>query len=468
MAKSSGQGVRAGRAYIEYNAKDNTARQTAGIQRRLKAVASSFKNVALGVAAIALPIAGFVRGFVKAGDQIDKMMKRTGLAAETLSRLGFAAEQSGASLEAVERGLKGMARFMLDASRGTETAKEILGDLRMEFGDIARLSPEDQFKAFAEAISRIDDPTKKAGLAMKVFGKAGADLIPLLNVGRDGIAELEKEADELGRTITKEMAGKAAELADEWNRAASSFKSAGIAIGSILAPAVGTLATVTKDALNAIAGSGAKFSQSDIDQYKAEAEAWDQRPIADENVVKDQLAKADLAISMIEKRLENSLSHLPLIGGPYAKNLREQLEYWEQRSGMMRANLGRIGAPPGPSKEYKPVLPKTDIATTVESIRGLPKSLIEALDHGAESLSTAINQSTGFLADSINAFSRAASNLPISGVMESRSIYNAAAIQTLQGGPGSEQKQILNVNKQLLRVVNKIERILYDLGINFQ
>ena len=41
----------------------------------------------------------------------------------------------------------------------------------------------------ADAFKKMPDGAEKAGLAMKLFGKSGADLIPLLNEGADGLTK---------------------------------------------------------------------------------------------------------------------------------------------------------------------------------------------------------------------------------------------------------------------------------------
>src|SRR5690606_5641102 len=56
----------------------------------------------------------------------------------------------------------------------------------------------------------MEDGSVKTALAMNIFGRAGTQLIPMLNQGRDGLAQMAAESDRLGQTITTE-AGQAAE-----------------------------------------------------------------------------------------------------------------------------------------------------------------------------------------------------------------------------------------------------------------
>jgi TP901 family phage tail tape measure protein len=53
----------------------------------------------------------------------------------------------------------------------------------------------DKFKAMPNGI-------EKTALSMELFGRSGKDMIKVLNLGSDGIADLEKQADKLGLTLT--------------------------------------------------------------------------------------------------------------------------------------------------------------------------------------------------------------------------------------------------------------------------
>ena len=77
-----------------------------------------------------------------------------------------------------------MARFLLNAEQGLTAATDTLDELRASVDDFAGKSPEDQFDLFAQKISEIQDPTKRAALAMRVFGKSGAQLLPMINGGK--------------------------------------------------------------------------------------------------------------------------------------------------------------------------------------------------------------------------------------------------------------------------------------------
>ena len=178
-------------------------------------------GAAMGTA-VAAGVSAAVFQFAKYGDQMDKMAQRTGFTTNALSELGFAAEQSGFDIETLEKGIVGMDRFLLNAERKLSTATDSLDDLGLTMGDLQGLSPEDQFMMLAGAVADVEDPSKRAALAMSIFGKAGQKMIPLLNAGSESIEEMRQQARDLGISMSPEDAKAAAEFTDAWNRAKKS------------------------------------------------------------------------------------------------------------------------------------------------------------------------------------------------------------------------------------------------------
>lgn len=219
---ASASDIKAGAAYVELYLKNNKfVRGLRNASRRLKAFGGSIRSIGLRVtAAGGMMVAPFVlaaKTFAKTGDTLNKMAARTGVSVESLSEMGFAAEQSGADLATLEKGIKTMQRSINDAGRGLSTQKDALKDLGLEYADFAGLSPEKQFKLIADRISQVEDPTKKAALAMMLLGRSGQALLPMMQGGAAGIEALQKQARDLGLTVTTADAAGAAQFTDQMN-----------------------------------------------------------------------------------------------------------------------------------------------------------------------------------------------------------------------------------------------------------
>jgi TP901 family phage tail tape measure protein len=196
-------------------------------QRSLRSFGSSLTSIGTKVsavgAAITAPFALATKQFISIGDQLDKMSRRTGVSVEALSKLGYAAELSGGSLEAVERLMKGLARSLYQAGQDSKESVEALEAVGTSFAELAELDAEQRLIRLADGLSNIEDPTRRAGLAMKVFGKAGTELLPMFEGGAAGMAALTGEAAQFNRVWSTVDASRAAELTDALSRLKSAI-----------------------------------------------------------------------------------------------------------------------------------------------------------------------------------------------------------------------------------------------------
>lgn len=252
----AGKSIKAGSAYVEIGIRSRISAGAKQVSADLKKlggrVAGVGRSLATLATAAAAPLAGMTLSFAAAGDNLEKMSKRTGVGVKALSELAFAAEQSGASLDSVEKGIRGMQRSLLNAEMGSKTATDALSALGLSVDELSGMSPEDQFTKIADAIGDVEDPSKRAALAMQLFGRAGSELLPMMSENAEGIANLRKEANELGRTMTAEDAQAAAELTDAMNRVKSVFIGVKNQIGAALAPAMTYLADLVARTTKAV------------------------------------------------------------------------------------------------------------------------------------------------------------------------------------------------------------------------
>ena len=117
-----------------------------------------------------------------------EMSRRTGMSVEALSALKYAAGQSGVEMEAVETGVRKMQRAIVESAAGSRQASEAMLQLGLSIGDLKDLSPQRQFELIADRLSKVQNPTLRAAIAMHIFGRAGTELLPVIEGGKAGLA----------------------------------------------------------------------------------------------------------------------------------------------------------------------------------------------------------------------------------------------------------------------------------------
>ncbi|HUX16905.1 MAG TPA: hypothetical protein VMW52_10565, partial [Phycisphaerae bacterium] len=177
-------------------------------------ISTFLANPLLGVANMAKQALGgikdLVMGTAKAADEFAKMAKATGVGIEFLSGMRHAAELSGTSMDSVRQSLVFLARGAADTAEGTGAAAGAFQELGITVtnADGSLKGAQQLFLESAEALSQVDDETKRTALTMDIFGRGAGSMIPLLLEGKEGIEGMVAEAKALGLTFD-EAGGKA-------------------------------------------------------------------------------------------------------------------------------------------------------------------------------------------------------------------------------------------------------------------
>lgn len=156
---------------------------------------------AAGLGAIKLAasaVRGVMDGFgdaINLGGKLNDLSSRTGETAGNLMVLQRAFENSGVSADKVGTSVNKMQKFLDDASQGAKSNTETMGRLGISFDDLKGKNPSEQMAILAQKISLIEDPSERSALAIKVFGKAGGEMLPLLN---NFSGEIENASGQLG------------------------------------------------------------------------------------------------------------------------------------------------------------------------------------------------------------------------------------------------------------------------------
>ena len=113
-----------------------------------------------------------------------------------------AASLAGVEASAFTSALQKMQKNIGDSVGGLGTAKAALSLVGLEIGELAKMDATEQFLAIADKISQIENASERAAVATAIFGRAGADLIPMFIQGSAAIREQMDELRRLQGVIT--------------------------------------------------------------------------------------------------------------------------------------------------------------------------------------------------------------------------------------------------------------------------
>jgi hypothetical protein len=192
---------------------------TASLDKGLKDSQSGLASFAKQVSAIAGGISlekalegmvaamvGAIKHAFLAGEELNKLSQSAGVTVEEFAKLKYAAELSDVSTESLGKSMGKLSKAMVAAAtEGASPAAQAFTamGIAVKNQDGTLRSGSDVLKDIAEKFTGYKDGAEKTALAVALFGKAGAGMIPLLNQGRDGLQEAGDEAEKFGLVLDK-------------------------------------------------------------------------------------------------------------------------------------------------------------------------------------------------------------------------------------------------------------------------
>ena len=179
-------------------------------------LASLGAGAAAGAAALGISALGLAAHAAEGAAKMYELAQSTGVAVPTLSGLSFAAKAVGVDMETLATGLERMSKSAFAAATAPAGATNAYSRLGISVRDAAgNIRPaEDLFLDLAHKFSDMPDGVEKTAAAMQIFGRGGAALIPVLNQGKQAIAEILDYAQRTGAILS----GPAAEGAEQYER----------------------------------------------------------------------------------------------------------------------------------------------------------------------------------------------------------------------------------------------------------
>ena len=190
-------------------------------------------------------LAAMAKGAIDAADNMNDLSQKTGVSVESLSKFQQAANASGTSIEGVGAAMIKLNRNLATGNAGAAEAMTALGLSATDAS--GKLKTTDQVMLeVADKFAKMPDGANKTAAAMALFGKAGADMIPLLNGGSKAISDL-------SATMTTEFAQGADSLNDKLAALQGKLLQLGVSLGTALMPFLNVVSDLVMNLANAFA-----------------------------------------------------------------------------------------------------------------------------------------------------------------------------------------------------------------------
>ncbi len=246
------------------NGLKDAQKETAAFVKELKPAINAAKELGETMSLIgdvvAIGMFEATEAAAKYGAELQHLHEKSGATVEDLSKLGFAAEQNGSSLDGLGNGLKFLSKNMELAQNGSEKQQKAFEALGISAKDVNETggSSSAMFALLADRIKGMNDPSTHAADLVAILGKNWTELLPTLKLGSDGLKDAGDQAERLGKVISGEAAEADLQYEQTMKQVKTAIEGVSNSIASALIPQLQPLAASMRDA---IADAGAFIKQ---------------------------------------------------------------------------------------------------------------------------------------------------------------------------------------------------------------
>ncbi|MDP3598222.1 MAG: hypothetical protein Q8S75_14625, partial [Nitrospirota bacterium] len=245
-----------------------------GVNRALDA----FTDLAKGGAAAAGVLAG---GFVaaataavlmttSAGQQIeaiDQLSQKTGIALQSLQQWSVIMAENSFQAETLSGGMRTLSKQMIEARNPASQAATTFDELGISITALG--STESTIRAVADKFKDLPDGADKARLAVTLFGKAGLDMIPMLNRGAAAFDASRAASERFGVVLSTQQVSALTAVDDASDRL-------GVSLQGLKLQLSATFASSVEAAINATTESIARMTNSLVTSRSAVSDFFEE------------------------------------------------------------------------------------------------------------------------------------------------------------------------------------------------
>jgi hypothetical protein len=156
---------------------------------------------------------GFIEGQIAAAKEVRVTSEKLGVGVDQLESFQFAAADAGVTAEGAANGLRFLNKNLGEAIAGNADAAKTFADLGIDLAGVKDGSKNaaDVLPQLADKFAAAGSHAEKTALSMKIFGRQGAGLIPLLDGGSESLQKMRERFEDLGGGMDDNFIAKAKE-----------------------------------------------------------------------------------------------------------------------------------------------------------------------------------------------------------------------------------------------------------------
>ncbi len=232
-------------------------------------------------------------------ETVDQLSQKTGLATQTIQGWSVIMAENSFQAESLTTGMRTLSKQIVDAHDPASKAASLFDGMGISITSLG--STESTIRALADKFKQLPDGPEKARLAVELFGKAGLDLIPLLNRGAAAFDASRHAAERYGLVLSTDQVQALNAADDASDRLGQSMQGLTTTMAAAFAPTV----AATIDRLTQAVVSARTAVASLTGAMKATGPNHPQEILGAEIVKKTQedLAAAEQAEAEFQERL---------------------------------------------------------------------------------------------------------------------------------------------------------------------
>jgi len=256
-ASSSGLTAGVSRASSSLKSLGNDVAGLRSGMRLLNAISGAqlFGQIASSAIGAARSLVGMGQAQANVIDDTSKLSARLGMTYGELAGLSHAGDLAGVSMETIGKAATKADIAFVKAAQGSGVAQAGFAAIGLSLADLQGKSSAERFSAITDAIAGLPTEAERAAAAVKLFGKSGAELLPLFAGGAGSIQEATDEAQRFGMALTNAQGQDVEAMNDSFSKVSAAIGGIVKQVTAYLAPSITGIATTFTNFVGSMGGA---------------------------------------------------------------------------------------------------------------------------------------------------------------------------------------------------------------------